>query len=157
MSLNKVTLSNERNIRQSTSLAKGVVSNHFQLTRQVPQCKIKTESPNWVIMRRHCFINVLSPPFFPSPLTDACILFGIAHSFSPHARSPWRESQKVFHLSHSEERNMKHDSPERPTRNLRTPCPKYLILVLQKIACAYLFAGMKTSLVPQTPRCHWTS
>ncbi|PWA18164.1 hypothetical protein CCH79_00004313 [Gambusia affinis] len=54
-----------------------------------------------------------------------CIPLSIAHSSSPLALSPWRENRR---------RSTKHDSPERPTRKLRTPCPKYLILQEQKIA-----------------------
>lgn len=50
-------------------------------------------------MRRNCFINV----FFFSPLEAFCILLSIAHSSSLLALHPWRESQKVFHLSQTED------------------------------------------------------
>lgn len=140
--------------------AKGAVSNYSRLKWHAGcSTQNKNRKLKRLIMRRNCFINAPPPspprPLF-SPLQESHILLSIAHSSIPALRSPWRESQKVFHLSQTEDEAHKHDSPERPARKLRTPCPKYLILEEQKIACAYLFAGTKTFLIPQTLRCHWT-
>lgn len=63
------------------------------------------------------------------------------------------ESQKVFHLSPSED-EAKHISPETARRKLPTLCPKYLIWELQKVARLYLFAGMTSSLAPQMLQRH---
>ncbi|MEQ2302683.1 hypothetical protein AMECASPLE_009136 [Ameca splendens] len=74
--------------------------------------------------------------------------FFLAHNLSLEGKS------EGFSFISDRRRSTKHDSPERPTRKLRTPCPKYLILQEQKIACMHLFAGTKISLIPQTLCCH---
>lgn len=140
--------------------AKGAVSNYSRLKWHAGcSTQNKNRKLKRLIMRRNCFINA-PPPSTPPPfLSVAGIPHSPQHRSQFHSRlalSPWRESQKVFHLSQTEDEAHKHDSPERPARKLRTPCPKYLILEEQKIACAYLFAGTKTFLIPQTLRCHWT-
>lgn len=55
-------------------------------------------------MRKNCFINVFPFSLFLSPLEASRVLLSIAHSSSLLAVSPWRESQKVFHLSQTEDK-----------------------------------------------------
>lgn len=52
------------------------------------------------------FFLLMFPPFslFLSPLEASRVLLSIAHSSSLLAVSPWRESQKVFHLSQTEDK-----------------------------------------------------
>lgn len=83
-------------------------------------------------MRRNCFINVSS--LF---LSIGGILHSPQHSsqFLPACTLSLEGKSKGFSFISDRRRSTKHDSPERPTRKLRTPCPKYLILEEQKIAC----------------------
>ena len=154
----KVTLSNDKNMQQYATVAKAAVSNHSQLKWHAGSTtQNKNRKPNSIIMRRNCFINVF-------PLSHSFLLSvgGILHSpqrssqFLPACTLSLEGKSKGFSFISDRRRSTKHDSPERPMRKLWTPCPKYLILEEQKIACAYLFAGTKTSLVPQTLCCHWT-
>lgn len=91
--------------------------------------------------RRSCFINVLF-------LYVGGVLHSPQHSsqFLPACTLSLEGKSKGFSFISHRRRSTKRDSLERPRRKLRTPCPKYLILEEQKIACAYLFAGTKTSL-----------
>lgn len=76
-----------------------------------------------------------------SPLLSFSLLIGgILHSpqrssqFLPARALSLEGKSKGFSFISDRRRSTKHDSPERPTRKLRTPCPKYLILEAQKIA-----------------------
>lgn len=150
-------------MQQYACVERAAVSNHSHLKWHAGFSALnKNRKPNCIIMSWNCFINV-SPhtythcfPLFLLSLEASCILLSIAHSSSPLALSPWRESQKVFIYLRPKTKHKTRLPRETHEETANTLSQISDLAGAENNTRAFVLLGRRFPRAPPTPCCHWT-